>query len=196
VKKALASAWLAAVVTNSCLATPALLEPALALYESRECAIYDGLRARFATLAREALTTHGTEGSFWLDRADPDDGAAADEPDLAVLRTDPDVLHALQGLKQRSSINLRETPALRRVQKGIVRGNVIVLEEHLAAPAFKGGIRFIRSVDLVTIVALAREHDQVPDLFDAYNRSAPPAPLPDFLGALSVLVGKGMLAFA
>jgi len=45
----------------------------------------------------------------------------------------------------------------------------------------------------VKIVALAPEYDQVPELFAAYNRAAPPAPLPDFLGALSVLVGKGML---
>jgi len=196
VKKALASAWLAAVVTHSCLSSPALLEPALALYDSRERAMYDGMRTRLTVFAREALTTHAAGKNFWLDRVDPDESASADEPDLAVLRSDPDVLHALQELKQRSSINLRETPALRRVQKAIVRGNVIMLEEHLAVPSFEWGIRFIRSVDLVTIVALAREHDQVPDLFDAYNRSAPPAPLPDFLGALSVLVGKGMLAFA
>jgi flavin-dependent dehydrogenase len=198
VKKALASAWLAAVVTHSCLSTPALLEPALALYESRERAMYDGMRTRFTALARDALTTHARERSFWLDRAEPDESflATADEPDLAALRSDPDVLRALEELKKRASINLRETSALRRVQKAIVRGNVIALEEHLAVPAFERGIRFIRSVDLVAITALAREHDQVPDLFDAYNRCAPPAPLPDFLGALSVLVGKGMLAFA
>ena len=40
------------------------------------------------------------------------------------------------------------------------------------------------------------EFEQVPDLFEAYNRAAPPAPLPDFLGALSTLVGFGMLTLA
>jgi hypothetical protein len=33
----------------------------------------------------------------------------------------------------------------------------------------------------------------VPEWFDADNRVASPAPLPDFLGALSLLVGKGFL---
>jgi hypothetical protein len=54
----------------------------------------------------------------------------------------------------------------------------------------------LRSVDLVKIVALAPEYDQVPELYAAYNRAASPAPLPDFLGALSVLVGKGILDLA
>ena len=70
------------------------------------------------------------------------------------------------------------------------------LEEHLVVPAFRDGIRYIRSVDLVTIVALAPAYDQVPDLFAAYNRAVAPAPLPDFLGALSVAVGKGILDLA
>jgi hypothetical protein len=51
-------------------------------------------------------------------------------------------------------------------------------------------------VDLVVLSELAPVHDQVPNLFDAYNRSAAPASLPDFLGALSVLIGTGMLTFA
>ena len=106
------------------------------------------------------------------------------------------MLRALDDLRQRESIALRETPALRRVNKAVIRENLICLEPHLAAPAFPNGIRYIRGIDVATIVALAPSHIQVPDLFDAYNRHAPPAPLPDFLGALAVLIGKGMLAFA
>ena len=40
---------------------------------------------------------------------------------------------------------------------------------------------------------MAGEYRQVPDLFDAYNRASQPVILPDFLGALSVLLGKGMM---
>jgi flavin-dependent dehydrogenase len=194
VKKALASAWLAAVVTHSVLGDAGLIEPSLALYESRERAMYNGLRTRLSALSREAAAAH--PGAFWLDRADPETDAAPDEPDLAALRSDSEVLSALEALRARDSITLRESPALGRMSKAVVRDNAIVLEEHLTVPAFKDGIRYIRSVDLVTIAALAPRHSQVPDLFDAYNREAPPAPLPDFLGALSVLVGKGMLTFA
>ena len=200
VKKALASAWLASVVAHSCLSNSSLLTPALALYESRERAIYESLRRRLTELSREAAGAYAD--GFWRDRADAADAAdPADrepdgEADLAALRADPDVLGALAELKQRPSIVLRPGRSLDRVRKPVVRGNAIVLEEHLVAPAFQDGVRYLRSVDLVTIVDLARAHDQVPDLFDAYNRAAPPAPLPDFLGALSVLVGKRMLAFA
>ena len=83
-----------------------------------------------------------------------------------------------------------------RTGRALVRGNAVVLEEHLTVPAFPNGIRYIRNIDLLTIAALAPRHAQVPDLFEAYNREAPPAPLPDFLGALSVMIGKGILTLA
>jgi hypothetical protein len=54
----------------------------------------------------------------------------------------------------------------------------------------------VRNVDLVRLSELAPSHTQVPDLFDAYNRVASPAPLPDFLGALSMLIGKGFLQWS
>ena len=192
-----ASAWLAAVVTHSCLSNQSLVTPALALFDSRERTIYESLRERLTGLSREAAGAYA--GGFWHDRADPMDSLNrefAAEPDVTALRADPDVLAALAELKQRASITLQPSPSLERVRKPVVSGNTIVLEEHLVAPAFPDGIRYLRSVDLVTIVNLARSHDQVPDLFDAYNRAAPPAALPDFLGALSVLVGKHMLSLA
>ena len=43
------------------------------------------------------------------------------------------------------------------------------------------------------MVELAPLHQQVPDLYEAYNRVCPPVPLPDFLGVLSVLIAKGAL---
>ncbi len=48
-------------------------------------------------------------------------------------------------------------------------------------------------VDVRRVVNLAGEHDQVPDLFESYNQTCPPVPLPDFLGALSVLLAKDVL---
>ena len=77
-----------------------------------------------------------------------------------------------------------------------MRGNRVVLQEHLVTPEMPRGVRYCRNVDLVVIAKLASQFTQVPDLFDAYNRAAPPAPLPDFLGALSTLIGLEMLTFA
>ena len=195
IKKALSSAWLASVAVHTALSEEQMGRHALDLYEQRERAMSDGLRRRFAEVSRDAAGDQATEPEFWRTRAGAevaDDG----EPDVAALRQDPEVVAAFNDMRQRSSIALRPSALLRRVERPAVRADRITLEEHLVVPAFRDGVRYLRSIDLVQIVALAPEHDQVPDLFDAYTRVAGPAALPDFLGALSVLVGKRMLDLA
>ena len=88
---------------------------------------------------------------------------------------------------------------MRQVERPLVRGNRLVLEPHLAAPALDEEIRYVRNVDVVRLVALAPQYDEVPSLFEAYNRATPPAsrvPLTDFLGVLSTLVGARVLDLA
>jgi len=193
IKKALSSAWLASVVVHTALVDASMQTAALELYEGRERAMHDALRRRFAELSRDAAGDAATD--FWRARSADDTGDDG-EPDVAALRRDPEVLAAFDELRRRDSIGLRASAALRRRDRPTVHGNRVALEEHLVVPAFRDGVRYVRSVDLVKIVALAPAYDQVPDLYAAYNRAAPPAPLPDFLGALSVLVGKGMLDLA
>ena len=43
------------------------------------------------------------------------------------------------------------------------------------------------------LVVIAVSYSQVPDLFEAYNRSAYPVTLEQFLWVLSVLIAKGAL---
>jgi len=193
IKKALSSAWLASVVVHTALVDESMQSAALELYDARERAMCDALRRRFAELSRDVAGDAMTE--FWRARSVADAGDDG-EPDVSVLRRDPDVVAAFDEIRQRASIGLRPSDALRRSDRPMVRGDRVALEEHLFVPAFREGVRYLRSVDLVKIVALAPMYDQVPDLYAAYNRAAPPAPLPDFLGALSVLVGKGMLDLA
>jgi hypothetical protein len=71
----------------------------------------------------------------------------------------------------------------------------VVLEDHVASPALPGGIRYFRAVDLSRLVQLAAHHPEVPSLYEAYQGRTDhtPVPLPDFLGALSTLLGLGML---
>ena len=193
IKKALASAWLASVVVHSVLENQAIVESALWLFNRREAAMYDSLRRSAAALARDASTAHST--SFWDARA----SAAADpdrtfEPDVGALRADPAVLRAFEELRNSEDrLRLRPTAIVRRVPQPTVRGNRVSIEDHLVVPGFPDGIRYVRNVDLVLLSELAPAHDGVPHLFDAYNRSAPAVPLPDFLGALSLLIGKGIV---
>jgi hypothetical protein len=166
---------------------------ALELYDSRERAMCDVLRRRFAELSRDAAS--GATTDFWRARSVNDAGDDG-EPDVASLRRAPDVIAAFDEIRRRASVGLRPSDALRRADRPTVRGDRVALEEHLVVPAFRDGVRYLRSVDLVQIVALAPAYDQVPDLYAAYNRAAQPVPLPDFLGALAVLVAKGMLDLA
>ena len=191
VKKALASAWLAAIVVNTCLDEPGLAPHALGLHAARERAMYESLSRQSAALARDAQSAHAN--AFWEDRAGAPGAEAQAGSDVAALRADPDVVAAFQSLRERAAIRVRRGDGAQQRDQPIVRDNRIVLAAHLVSPAFREGIRYIRDIDLVTLAAMAPDFDQVPDLFDAYNRSAPPVALPDFLGALSVLLGKGLL---
>ena len=193
IKKALSSAWLASVVVHTSLVDVALRSAALELYERRERAMVDALRRRFAELSHDAASAGATE--FWQRRSSVEPGDDGDA-DVSSLRADPAVLSAFDALRSRDAIALRPSPALARVHRPTVRGDRVALEEHLVVPAFRDGVRYLRNVDLVQLAALAPGFDQVPDLYAAYNRAASPAPLPDFLGALSVLVGKGVLDLA
>ncbi|MBI4519263.1 MAG: tryptophan 7-halogenase [Gemmatimonadetes bacterium] len=227
VKKALASAWVAAVVVNTCLTRPEREDAALELHDSRERRVYASYQRQAARFYLAGVAAH--PHPFWIRRAgvertgersdgrsprtdlasdagivpdpateagrDPDDlelvGGA--EPQVELLRRDPDVLAAFAALRASPAIGLRPGPALRRVRRPLIQGREVVLEECLASPAMPQGIRFLRGIDLPRLVAMAGDHSQVPDLYEAYCRAERPVILPDFLGALSLLLGKGML---
>ncbi|MXW08244.1 MAG: FAD-dependent oxidoreductase [Gammaproteobacteria bacterium] len=214
VKKALASAWLAAVVVHTCISTPDMRDVALEFFDNRERATWLGHRRHTARYYREAAAAHGH--GFWSARAaaagdieaparpDAAQASALDpaaevhvpvptEPDIAALRKDPDVLRAFRELRAAPSIRLRPAPGLRHPRLPAVRGRRIVLDEHLASPALPDGVRFLRDVDLPPLVEMAGSFEQVPDLYQAYLDRVATVSLPDFLGALSVLLGKGML---
>jgi len=191
VKKALASAWLASVVVNTALSDSAAVSSALQLFADRERLMYEGLRRGSAALSREAAGAHDTP--FWSARGDAELATDGDEWDVGELRADSRVREAFESIKARPAVQLRVRPAVKLIRRAIVRGRRVVLEDHLTAPASPHGVRYCRNVDLVILTRLAPQFDQVPDLYEAYNRAAAPAPLPDFLGALSALVGRGML---
>jgi hypothetical protein len=192
-KKALASAWLAAIVANSALSDASLTSAAIELHAYRERAMYDALAARAAELSRDAARSHAT--SFWSARIDVAEAALAGEPDVIALRNDPAVLEAFAELRRRDSIRLRERSGTERTQGPTVRDDRVVLEERIVIPTFPSGIRHVRNVDLVVLTRLAPRFDQVPDLYEAYGRAVAPVPLPDFLGALAVLLARHVLSF-
>jgi hypothetical protein len=199
IKKALASAWLAAVVVNSCLDDPGLAPAATALHERRERAMYEALSRQAAAMAGAAGEGH--DGAFWRARLAEGDAFSAadgsdDGPRLEALRSNPRVAAVFSDLKSRDCVRLRAGGAVRCDDRPVVEGSRVVLREHLVGAAFGTGVRYLRNVELPLLVRLAPEHEQVGSLIDAYGRAAGPVPLPDFLAALSTLIAEGALVFA
>jgi hypothetical protein len=115
------------------------------------------------------------------------------EPDAAELSRDPGVLAAFADLRSRASIRLSPGSDVRIESRAAVRGREIVMEEHVVNSSWPDGLRYLRGVDLVALLRLAPHHSDVGDLFEANRPNAPNVELPDFLGALSVLVAKSAL---
>ncbi|HYN05965.1 MAG TPA: FAD-dependent monooxygenase [Vicinamibacterales bacterium] len=188
VKKALVSGWLAAIAVHTSLTQPAMAGEALRFFDRRERSMAAGSRTQGAQFARDAAAD--TPHPFWLARAaaSQDDLDADAEIDPAALARDPGVLAAFEDVRRRDTIRLIRDARARFETRAMVRGREIVLDEQLVAPACPDGIRYLRGIDLVRLVTLAPDFDDVGALFEALRRDQPDVTLPDFLGALSVLI--------
>ena len=197
VKKALASAWLAAIVSHTALVRPAMKDAALAFFDRRERAIYSSARQQASAFARDAAAQSGHP--FWTARADAPDKLDALDPgaevDAASLAGDRAVLAAFQDLRTRASVHFRTGDRVEIRPRAAVRGREIVLEDHVFLPDWPDGVRYIRDVDLVSLVRLAPTYRDVGEIAEAYVREHGPVALPDLLGAVATLIAKGALAY-
>lgn len=200
VKKALASAWLGAIVTRTILARPEMREHATAFFDAHERQMASTLTAQAARFAAEAMIAlpEGDESpDYWEARAlQADDEPGEDHEDVAALARDPQVLAAFEALRAAPAAHLTIEPTARIAPRAAVRGHEIVLDEHVFLPAWPHGIRYLRHVDLVALLQLAPLERDVGRLYDMFVREHPGVPLPDFLGALAVLVARGALRLA
>ena len=194
VKKALASAWLAAVAVHTSLATPPMRAQAVDLFARRERAYVAAATRDLAELSDRARDGTASEG-FWGARASLVSDEA-DEQSIDALRADPAVRAAFDTLRSREGARLRLASETRIEDRAIVREHRVVVEPHLVSSAFPGGVRFLRSVDLVAITRIAADEPDVGRMYERYVAETGPAPLPDFLGAISVLLGKRVCEFA
>jgi hypothetical protein len=182
VKKALASAWLAAVALNTALKNPSLRADAFEFFSAREVEIERHLSRESQRFLAGAAAGH--DGPFWDERSDEE---AAEEEDLIHVR------QAFVRLKAREFWQPRMSSSISIRRRPIVRGNEIVLEPHIVSVDHPRGIRYVRGVDLVAVIELASGTRQVPDLYETYVQRAGPASLHDFLFAVSTAVARGWL---
>lgn len=178
VKKALASAWLAAIVAHTTLIRPERESIALDFFSRWERNVYATHLRRSRDFARAACAEHPS--AFWSARAETE----VDAPDT----DEADVMAGDVRFAESSEFDLTLAADVRFEPRPVIRGREIMLEE-----AFAGGLRFVGHVDLVKLAEMACRHRRVADLFDAYCRSCAPAPLPNVVSGLSMLVAKGIL---
>ncbi|HEX5069712.1 MAG TPA: FAD-dependent monooxygenase [Vicinamibacterales bacterium] len=190
VKKALASAWLAAIVVHTALSKPAMADHALAFYDRREQDVFAAAQRQAARFAGDAAARLASP--YWTTRADSMVDAGI-EPDVGALVADANVQRAFADLRERPSIRLTTGRDVRVEPRAAVRGHEIVMEPQIVAPTWPHGIRYLRNVDLVQLLDMAPRHNDVGDVCAAVLRSTSGAALPDILGALSVLVATGTL---
>ncbi|OLC51569.1 MAG: hypothetical protein AUH43_02430 [Acidobacteria bacterium 13_1_40CM_65_14] len=200
VKKALASAWVGAVVVHTCLTHPDREPVALDFFTQWERDLYATHLRRSRDFARAAHAQH--PHPFWARRAETEVKEPS-ETDEAALMRDGEVQAAFEQLKQSDDVELVRAEGVHFVAQPVIRGREIVLEDAIPLAALKGcatavpvaraGVRFLNNVDLVALAELTRQHQTVPILFDAYRRAHAAVPLPNILGALSFLIATGIL---
>lgn len=192
VKKALASAWLGAIAARTILVAPERAEAARAFFSTWERQVWQVNLQRSREFALEALARHPSR--FWETQASSV-VAAPDLPldELALLSSD-EVRASLDGLRSSDRIVFAPVAAATFVSVPRVRGNEIVIDAAVPlGPHPREALRFLQGIDLVALAQRAPTTTSVPALYERYCREQGAAPLPAFLGALALLVARGVL---
>jgi flavin-dependent dehydrogenase len=200
VKKALLSAWRAAVVANTCLANTTLAGAALDLYVARERQVYAECMRRSNAFFAEAAAAYGTP--FWSTRAAQADGidAVTEDHDVlaaevsdAALARDPDVRLAFEHLRASEHVRLRASATLRFAPVAIIEGREVVMRDAVIVPGLDAPLQFAAGIDLAALARLATACGEVPALIAAYHAEVGPVPLNGLLAGLSLLVARHAL---
>jgi flavin-dependent dehydrogenase len=178
VKKALASAWLAAIAAHTSLVHAERRAVAFDFFSNWERRVYAAHLRRSRDFARAAYVQHPS--AFWALRADTEVESPPGDEDEVVGHDGR--------FEATSPINLTLADEVRFEDRPVIRGREIVVEK-----AFAGGMRFAGHVDLVTLAEIACRSRGVPDLFDAYCQRCAPVPLPHVVDGLALLVARGIL---
>jgi flavin-dependent dehydrogenase len=197
VKKALLSAWRAAVVANTCLKDSTIAGAALDLYNRRERQVYTDCLRRSTAFFAEAAAAYGSP--FWTARAEHAQagdalpaGADGDWTDEALAH-DAGVRDAFAFLRAAGRVRLQPAAALRIEPVAAIEGREVVLRDALVVPGVDAPMRFAAGVDLPALAQLARAGRDVSALITAYHEAIGPVPVAGLLTGLSLLVARHAL---
>jgi flavin-dependent dehydrogenase len=197
VKKALLSAWRAAVVTNTCLRNQTLAGAAIDLYVGREHQVYAECMRRSRAFFAEAAAAYGTP--FWSSRAahaaGVDADAAGEDDSLTdeALARDTGVRRAFDDLRATEHVRLRPAGALRFKAVASIEGREVVMRDALVVPGLDAPLQYAAGVYLPALARLATVCGEVPALIAAYHTEVGPVPLAGLLTGISFLVARHAL---
>jgi hypothetical protein len=203
VKKALSSGWLAAVAVHTALTDASMTDSVVSFFDARERSTYQQCRARSAEFFEAGAREY--DHPYWITRAE-----AARRAGLQAGTgvTDASTLdHEGGGTFAEARVELeriRASPRLdavrgssaRIVKRPTVKGDRVVLLDHLASDRVPWGIRYVRHVDLHRVVEVTLRNSDVAAGWAAYNTDNFPVSLPDYMAALAAAFSAGFLEHA
>jgi hypothetical protein len=194
VKKALTSAWRAAVVVNTCFESPAMHSAAFDFHNRRERQVYRECRNRSARFFSEAAAVYGDP--FWSTRAASatdgpiDTGSELSDADLA---RDASIRRAFDSLRDAPSLDVARGVDVRFEKTAVIEGRQLVMRDALVIPGFDEPVRFAAGVNLAELMRMSSGGREVSAVIDAYHSRVAHVDPTEILKGLSLLVGKGLL---
>ena len=143
VKKALLSAWRAAVVANTCLSNQSLAGAAADLYANRERQVYADCtrKARGRSSPRPPMSTTIRSGpSARIPTAARMPATADDEISDDAISRDASVRRAFEQLRAAEHLRLRPSEALRFEQVPSIEGREVVMRDALVLPGLERAV--------------------------------------------------------
>jgi flavin-dependent dehydrogenase len=196
VKKAIASAWRAAVVVNTVIARPEMLNVASDFHDRRERFVYAECARRSAAFFKTASAVYAD--LFWSARAaDPAECQRGDEEIRtdAIIR-DPAVRRVVDDMRAAGTLRVTVSPTLTVEAVPVVEGNTIVLRDAIATAGFVEPVRFACGVNLPELVRIATASRDVSSMIQSYHSRLEAVDPRNLLIGLAWLVTKGALVKA
>ncbi len=194
IRKALLSAWRAAVVAHTSLGKPEMAGAATDFYNQRERIVYAACRRQAAGFFEAASVEHGH--AFWDRRAsagpDVPEGFGHEITDSQLAR-DGRVRTAFANLRDAPALRLRPSEGLRFEPVPSIEGHEVLLREAIVVPRIGFPIRFAAGVNLPELIRLVPHVRDLQGLVDAYRNAVGEAAPRELLAGLSVLMAHQVL---
>ena len=194
VKKALASAWRAAVVVNTALNKPEMLGVACDFHDRREREVYEDCLRRSAAFFKSAAAVY--DDRFWAVRANARDDSGNGSPSGLTdvdLGRDQAVRRAFETLRDRPSLGLKPSPHLTLGRAAVVEDREIVLRDAVVIPGFDEPVRFAAGVNLPELIRIAAGSRDVASLIGTYHARVAAIDPRSLLVGLSFLVARELM---